>query len=169
MTTPAIVEIMEAERAIERVLTQYARGVDRCDEALLRDCYWPDATDDHGTFKGSGHEFASWVVTLLAKVFSSTQHALSNTRIELMLDDDQARVESYVVARHVTRAEPAQLVEAGGRYLDRFERRDGQWRIARRVIAIDWGRVSTIEATFPADEYVHGARKPDDPTYQEEV
>ena len=26
----------------------------------------------------------------------------------------------------------------GGRYLDRFERRDGQWKIAHRLYVMDW-------------------------------
>lgn len=169
MTAASDIDVIQAERAIQRVLTQYARGVDRCDEALLRECYWPDSTDDHGSFKGNGHDFAAWVVGLLAKVFTSTQHSLSNTRIELGLDDDLARVESYVVARHVTRGEAPQLVEAGARYLDRFSRRDGEWRISRRVVVMDWSRISAIEAEFPADEYVQGRRAPDDPSYLEEI
>jgi hypothetical protein len=166
---PDPIEILTAERAIQAVLTQYARGVDRCDESLLRDCYWPDATDDHGDYKGSGHGFASWVVALLSKVFSSTQHAISNTRIECTLADDLARVESYVVARHVTRSDPPELVEAGARYLDRFSRRDGRWRIARRVCVIDWSRISRIETSFPAGEYQQGRRMPDDPSYSEDI
>lgn len=169
MTESGTIELLEAERAIESVLTQYARGVDRCDEPLLRDCYWPDSTDDHGDYKGSGYGFATWVVNLLTRVFSSTQHAISNTRIECLLADDAARVESYVVARHVTRADPPSLVEVGGRYLDRFTRRNGQWRIARRVVVIDWSRTSPIEAGFPADEYQRGRRRPDDPSYSKEA
>ncbi len=169
MTEPNALEILEAERAIQSVLTQYARGVDRCDESLLRDCYWPDSTDDHGDYKGSGYGFAAWVVDLLAKVFSSTQHAISNTRIECSLDDDLARVESYVVARHITRADPPGLVEVGGRYLDRFSRRGGQWRIARRVVVVDWSRISLIETSVPAGEFQQGRRMPDDPSYSEDV
>jgi hypothetical protein len=169
MSEASAIEILEAERSIQSVLTQYARGVDRCDESLLRDCYWPDSTDDHGDFKGSGYGFAAWVVDLLAKVFSSTQHAISNTRIECSLDDDLAHVESYVVARHVTRAAPPGLVEVGGRYLDRFTRRGGRWRIARRVVVIDWSRISPIETGIPADEYQQGGRMPDDPSYSKDA
>ena len=108
-------------------------------------------------------------MALLSKVFSSTQHAISNTRIECALADDLARVESYVVARHVTRSDPPELVEAGARYLDRFSRRDGRWRIARRVCVIDWSRISRIEASFPAGEYQQGRRMPDDPSYSEDI
>jgi hypothetical protein len=44
--------VLLAERAIERVLTSYSRGVDRFDFDLVRSCYWPDGTDDHGSFSG---------------------------------------------------------------------------------------------------------------------
>ena len=35
-------ELLLAERAIQRVLTSYSRGVDRYDFELVRSCYWPD-------------------------------------------------------------------------------------------------------------------------------
>jgi hypothetical protein len=45
-------ELLLAERAIHRVLTTYSRGVDRLDFESVRSCYWPDGTDDHGSFVG---------------------------------------------------------------------------------------------------------------------
>ena len=43
-------DLMLAEWAIQRVLTSYSRGVDRFDFGLVRSCYWPDGTDDHGSY-----------------------------------------------------------------------------------------------------------------------
>ena len=63
------VESARAERAIERVLTQYARGIDRCDEALIASVYHEDAYDEHGAFHGTGPEFAKWVVPVLLESF----------------------------------------------------------------------------------------------------
>lgn len=37
-----------------------------------------------------------------------------------------------------------------GRYLDRYERRDGEWRIAERHIAIDWQRTDPVGAPLQA-------------------
>ena len=42
------------ERAIERLLVDYCRGVDRLDAALVASVYHSDGTDDHGSFKGLG-------------------------------------------------------------------------------------------------------------------
>jgi len=153
------------ECAIERVLVRYARGVDRCDEALLASAYHADSIDEHGPFRGSGAEFAAWVVGVLDSAFEATSHRISNPTIEL--DGDEARVESYVVAYHKTRptAQPARLVVVGARYLDHFSRRAGEWKISRRVVVVDWSQVSAIEREFPSDGYVPGGRAPADPSY----
>jgi hypothetical protein len=71
------------EAAIQRVLVQYCRGIDRGDEALIAGVYWPDATDDHGVYKGSGQGFAPYVVKALNAHALATQHALGNVSIEL--------------------------------------------------------------------------------------
>jgi len=36
------IDILLAERAIQRVLTTYSRGIDRFDFESVRACYWPD-------------------------------------------------------------------------------------------------------------------------------
>ena len=111
-----------AELEIRRVLARYCRAVDRGDVALLKSVYHPDATDDHGTFQGSGWDFAEALVPEMDKSSLNSQHHVTNVLIEL--DGDRARVESYVLALHPVRdretgAETHAL--AGGRYLDRFE------------------------------------------------
>lgn len=59
---------------------------------------------------------------------------------------------------------------AGGRYLDRLERRDGEWRIALRTNVVEWsGTVPTMPLPFAevADLFANGrpARSGDDPSY----
>ena len=60
-------------------------------------------------------------------------------------------------------------MEVGGRYLDRFEKRDGEWRIARRRYVLDWSRNGASTAQWDGPMYGnlkrHGARRPDDPSY----
>jgi hypothetical protein len=156
-----------AERAIEHALVRYARGVDRCDEGLIASAYHEDSYDEHGEFRGTGTEFATWVVGLLSRVFGATSHQMTNVTIEL--DGDAAKVESYVVAYHKTRAQEganAQLVVVGGRYLDEFAQRSGEWKIARRVVVVDWSKMSEIAQDFPSEGYTAGARYPDDPSYR---
>jgi hypothetical protein len=160
------VQALLDEREIERVLVRNARGVDRCDEALIASAYHEDSYDEHGPFQGTGREFAKWVVGILRSVFEATSHRISNATIDLR--GDEAKVESYVVAYHKTRAPAngnANLVVVGGRYLDVFARRGGEWKIARRVVVVDWSHVTAMKDTFPTEGYTLGGRSPDDPSY----
>lgn len=128
-----------AEGAIRRVLLTYARGIDRLDLELVRSCYWPEATDLHGTFRGTRDEFISWVGPLLRR-HTMTMHHLANVLVDV--HGDAAGVETYGVAYHS--GDPAGDVRwnyaAGFRYVDRFARRGGEWRIADRVTVIEWVR-----------------------------
>jgi hypothetical protein len=160
-------KLLLAERAIQRVLTQYSRGVDRFDFEAVRACYWPDGTDDHGSFVGGVDDFITFVQTSLLR-FERTAHFLGNMLIDVDLAADLARAETYAVAfhRYADAAGHPTDMWAGLRYVDRFERRDGQWRIHRRVCAFDWRRTDRVdgEGGF-ADSYVRGLRSTDDIVY----
>jgi hypothetical protein len=66
-------ELLLAERAIQRVLTSYSRGVDRYDFELVRSWYWPDGTDDHGSFVGGVDDFIAFLEKSLNR-FERTAH-----------------------------------------------------------------------------------------------
>lgn len=150
--------------AIHDVLLRYCRGADRCDEDLIRSAYHPDAHDDHGTFSGGGGDFASWVIGVLRETSIATQHTMPNVLIELT--GDTAAVETSFVAYHHRSAGDGATVEIfGGRYLDRFERRSGEWRIARRTVVHDWS-TAVPTAPFPnVNRYTRGRRDRSDPVY----
>ena len=162
------IEALAAELEIRRVLARYCRAVDRGDVELLKSVYHPDATDDHGTFQGSGWDFAEALVPAMDESSLSSQHHLTNVLIEL--DGDRAAVESYVLALHPVRDRAsAREVHAlaGGRYLDRFEKRNGEWKIADRRVVIDWTRASlpgeawSLESAFG----LRGGRREKDPSH----
>jgi hypothetical protein len=152
---------------IRRVLERYCRAIDRCDEDLVRSVYHPDAVDDHGTFKGSGWDFAKWVVVQL-RAFEATMHTLGQSMIEVQ--GDRATSETYCIAYHQRRgADGNSLLTFGGRYVDELERRDGEWRLSKRVVVHDWNKVERIEHTFPdamIETFVQGRRSRDDPSYR---
>jgi hypothetical protein len=97
MTTPEGLDLLLAERAIRRVVARYARGIDRMDLEMVRDCYWPEAVDEHGTFSGARDEFISWVSTLRAR-HTMTMHKMGPPLIDWY--DGVASVETYCVAYH---------------------------------------------------------------------
>lgn len=161
-------EDVTAELAIRNVLARYSRGVDRGDLALLKSVYHPEAIDDHGSFKGNGWEFAEILVKRMDEHTIPSQHHVTNVLIEL--HGDWADVESYVLAYHPVSDGAGGEVHAlfGGRYLDRFEKRTGEWKIAERRVLMDWTRSALpgdswgLEAVF-AD--AAGGRGRADPSY----
>jgi hypothetical protein len=76
-----------------------------------------------------------------------------------------ARVESYFVAYKALVLDGRTYTTArAGRYLDRFERRECGWRIARRKVADDWSRMDEVVAAPEAGKH-QGARSKEDPSY----
>ena len=152
-------------QAITDVLARYCAGVDRLDAELVASCYHPDATDDHGVFRGTGHDFAAHVVAVLERHADATHHQLGQVLVDF-LDDGVARVESYVLAYHRIDGEAGVELEAfGGRYLDRFEVREGCWRIASRRVLPHWNARGPITEFFARGVFDEGARDRDDPRY----
>jgi len=131
-----------ARDQIRTVLFQYARGIDRRDDALVRSCYHGDAREEHGTFSGQASEFVDFVMPRLRR-FGVTSHCLCNMWIEV--NGEVAAAETYFIAFHLLPladdASPSDLLLAG-RYIDRFEKRDGNWKIAHRQLVYDYMRLA---------------------------
>jgi len=163
---PALQELVD-RAAIHDVLMRYCRGVDRCDEELVRSAFHLDAVDDHGYWKGPGWDFAAFIVRDIARRSSATTHAVANELIEL--HGDAAAVESYVFAYLCPPGGGAPVVNLfAGRYVDRFERREGEWRIARRTVVHDWSRqLPTTDESLglPLDGFAQGRRDRSDPVF----
>lgn len=119
-------------------LARLARGEDRRDATLLRGCYWPEATVDHGVFVGSFEEYLAWVVPGAPSI-PVTLHTLGQSLIDLR--GGTAMVETHVTAYHrIDMGGEERDVVIGGRYLDRMEKRGQEWRIAQRTMLYDWTR-----------------------------
>lgn len=161
-------ELLLAERAISRVLHLYSRAADRYDLAAMRACYWPEGTDDHGGYNGDLDGFMQYVGPALDR-FERTSHFLGNMLIDVDLAADVARAETYAVAYHRFTDGEGQLTDmvAGLRYVDRFERRGDEWRIAARVCAFEWRRTDPVPPTGNSfgEHYVRGVRGATDIVY----
>jgi SnoaL-like domain len=155
--------------AIQDVMYRWCRSVDRLDFELMRSLFHPDAIDDHGAFKGGVEELVAWIRERHRKITFSA-HRLSNMLIEFA-GPDLALVETYAeaVQRYPADGKAALAQLSGGqqgtpgatavlnsytRYVDRFERRNGEWRIARRTVVQDWKRISDL----PPEDPVYLAR-----------
>lgn len=156
------------KEAIRECLFRYCRGVDRADEELLRSAYWPDAIDSHGAYVGPAEGFIAQALPRLRSGGRGV-HQVSNVLIEL--HGDRAAVESSFLALQTNAAAPALETFLCGRYLDRFERHGGEWRIARRTVVYDWieertrPELAQEDAQLFAKRQPTGARTPADPLY----
>lgn len=152
------------EQAIRDQLARYWRGIDRRDPALVRDTYHPGAWDDHGYFRGAVEGFLETLPAAVWPSFETTQHFAGQIGLD-WLAPDVCRAESYAEAHHV-RTEPDGTKSDrvyGLRYVDRFERRGGEWRIAHRVCTWDWARIDAYAGIPLPTTYRRGARLADDP------
>ena len=156
-TAKQIQELLDRE-AIRDCMYRYCRGIDRGDEQALRSAYWPDATDRHGRYSGPVEGFFE-LVSRGRKSGPRNVHAVSNILIEFV-GENVAIVESYFNALQRTQTEgaPAVQVLLAGRYCDRFEKRNAEWRVAERVVVYDW--VEEQSPPIESEDKRFGLRKP---------
>ncbi|MFN3989047.1 MAG: nuclear transport factor 2 family protein [Erythrobacter sp.] len=152
--------------AIIDLAALYMRGLDRLDEALLLAQFWSDARLEYGIFSGGAAEFAAFCMAAL-KEHDANQHLIGQHLIDFTAPDS-ACGEVYYQAYHRTTDDSGakrDLIIAG-RYLDRYERRGGVWKIAYRSELVDWLRDDPAsDAMLAAAPFLIGARKPADPLY----
>ena len=151
------VRILWEERQIMDVLHRYSRGFDRGELEMAKGAYWPDALDDHQVFCGLAHPMCDFFDALINDRYESTQHHISNTRIDI--DGSTAHAESYCFAM-ATKRDTLELEIIGGRYIRRLEKRDGEWRIAAAVLVADWA----LDADTTRELLATGATASRDPS-----
>ena len=155
--TAKTLQMLLDREAIRDCLYRYCRGIDRCDEAALRSVYWEDATDCHGTWNGSASGFIDQALLRL-RAGGRRVHQISNVLINL--HGDAAAVESSFIAFQSTNAQPTLATLLCGRYVDRFERRSGEWRVATRTVVYDWIEERTRPELAQDDTALFGLRQP---------
>jgi hypothetical protein len=152
--------------AIIDLAALYMRGLDRLDEGLLAAQFWPDARCEYGVFSGGAADFAAFCMEAL-KDHDRNQHLIGQHLIDFVAPDE-AFGEVYYQAYHRTTDDAGakrDLVIAG-RYVDRYERRGGMWKIAYRSELVDWLRDDPAsDAMLAAAPFIIGQRKPADPLY----
>lgn len=127
-------DLIDREK-IQQCLLRYTRGIDRLDVELILSAFHPDAIDYHAQGRrGSAQDFLDWWLPTQPPR-EVAQHFVTNTTIDL--DGDQAHVESYFIAVMKAKGQDTTYL-TGGRYVDRLEQRQGQWKIALRLVHIEW-------------------------------
>jgi len=129
---PAVQELLD-KRAIHEATVRYCRGVDRLDAELLCSAYHPDVLDEHPGNTYSGADIGKRMTDELRERFRSTSHSLTTQTIEV--HGDVAACESYSTGRRVLL--DGRRLTTLVRYVDRFEKRAGAWRIAHRFTIVE--------------------------------
>lgn len=138
----AQLQAVKDRQDIQDCTLNFCRGINRRDMDLLRSAFHPDAVDDHGIFVGDPEGFLQWIDKVYDGL-SYTQHYIMNQSIDL--DGSTAHGETYWMVVNVYKGSAAPILR-GGRYIDRFEKRDGKWAIAARACFTEWnGAPAEIE------------------------
>jgi SnoaL-like domain len=135
-----LADLMHRE-AIRDVLQRYSYGMDRRDQAVLGSVFWPDSVVHYGMFRGSGPEFAEFILPWFEDMrMTTTMHMLGNALIRI--NEPMAFAETYFQAFHCAPSASGTKrdVFVAGRYRDEFGYRGGEWRILERQLRFDWFR-----------------------------
>lgn len=149
-------EILDRERIRELIYT-YCRAADRGDLDLLRSIAWPEAQFEYGIFSGKRDAFIDFVGSFVSTI-GATHHNVTNILIQTA--GDCAQSESYCIAVHGDVTHNDQVVDlvVYVRYLDRFECRDGEWRLSSRLLVYDWNQ--NLPRTAHWEGELHGSYLP---------
>lgn len=145
----ALVEIdrLSSVDAIRECIYRVSRGTDRIDGDVLRSAFHDGAVVHFGHIYDGPVD--AWIESTLQHQAgqSQRQHLVGN--IIVRVDGHCATAESYGIDRHKTpmNGKVLDLVMAT-RTLDRFERRDREWRIVERTKLMDWGRAISADDSF---------------------
>ena len=130
--------ILLDKQACSETLARYCRALDWLDAEALKTVFTADADLDYGFFQGRRDAFIP-VVMDIERRFLRRWHLIANAIIQVT--GDTAEGESYGLAAAVAEREGRMVTDVfGGRYLDRFVGRAGQWQITKRVYVLDWQR-----------------------------
>jgi len=161
------VQYLKNRTAILDCISKHARGHDRHDVKMITEAYHEDGIDEHGLAINSGPEYAAWANA--AHSAGSQLHTHNITTHTCEINNDEAHCESYVLVLLLNNdGATARLIS--GRYIDRLEKREGEWRIALRRTTVDVllaGDASILKAPVFRDQgYTRGMRDKTDISYQ---
>ena len=135
----ARLDAMLDKQDIYECLVRQSRGSDRGDRALFLSGFHADSVVTAGPFVGSPADLWDWASKFQADMYTATFHQLHQMTCDI--DGDTAHAETYYF--FVGCMGETNLL-AGGRYIDRFERRGGVWGMVMRNNFVEW--TSTLPA-----------------------
>ena len=151
---------LEDREAIRDVINAYAHAIDRRRWDMRAKLFHDDATFGFGTLSGDWRGFVEQARAII-DLCLATQHQLG--QIQFGFDGDAVcHTETYMTAMHtIPPGYPVAEVfpdkgaiysaVIAGRYIDRFEKRGGEWRMANRTGLYDWREFREVEGVDMSD------------------
>lgn len=130
----ARMDAMLDKHEIYECLVRMSRGTDRFDKALFVSGFHADSVVTAGPFVGSPSDLYDWASKFQKDMYTATFHKLHQMHCDI--EGDQAHAETYYFFVGCMANETNLL--AGGRYIDRFERRGGVWGMVMRNNFVEW-------------------------------
>jgi len=141
------------KRALAELVAALSSAVDRADRERIASCYDDDSYDDHGSFKGSGREFADFICG--SATLGRMHHLVGQSVFDI--DGAEAWGETFFVFHG---AAGGRAVSGHGRYVDYFCRSDRGWKLKYRRVVPD-----AVPAGDDLSAYWSAARDRTDPVY----
>jgi hypothetical protein len=130
-----------AERAIQRVLLEYGRGVDERDFARIRACFHDDAVITYGDRPGVPLDEALAWLEEVVPALHGLSHYFGPPIVDISEGGDEAVCQTWCINTVMYPREgqgKARQEILGLLYDDRFVRRAGLWRIVERRNQSEW-------------------------------
>lgn len=160
------VQYLTDRQAILDCVTRNSRGNDRFDAELTAGTYHPDGWHELGHSRIPGPAYGDHANHAHAALCEVNLHNVTMQTCEI--DGDVAHAESYVIGLFADKGVETSRILAG-RYLDRLERRDGEWRIVLRratvEVVMEGKAMMPNGRTPPGSGYLKGSRDRLDPSY----
>lgn len=133
-------------QAIRDLVYTYCRAVDRLDLPLGHSIWHDDGYADYGEsyYQGPGKGVIDTICQHHLALLSHS-HQVANILIDLQ--GDSAGSESYVTGTMRLMQEGRLMhMEVRGRYLDRWEKREGRWGLLHRVVVFDHDEIREVRS-----------------------
>jgi hypothetical protein len=131
---------------LNQLAYRYAAAVDACDVALFQSVFTPDARlrsyhpDADEPFADlTGHAQLATIPDTMRGMYGKTTHMMTNHLVDV--EGDEGRGEVLCTARHLDGDSSINVII---RYVDRYARYEGAWRIADRQIRFLWSERHTV-------------------------
>lgn len=136
--TPETIARLDAESAIHRLIASYVHLLDEGKFGEIAELLQHAEFDIVGNVASGRANIEALLyanVQLHADGTPRTWHTLANTLIDVDPTGEKATSSSYYTVHQQIDGFPLQPIVTG-KYLDRFERRDGEWRFVHRALTV---------------------------------